>query len=57
LNQPLGCGIFADCVKQPREWVERTANVTYFARHEFGGHFPALTVPDVILGHIREMFA
>ncbi|KAL7941074.1 putative epoxide hydrolase [Trichoderma barbatum] len=25
----------------PRDWVERTANVTFFRRHNNGGHFPA----------------
>ncbi|PVH91754.1 alpha/beta-hydrolase [Periconia macrospinosa] len=40
----------------PREWVERNANVTFFARHDRGGHFPAVTVPDSVVGDIRESF-
>ncbi|KAJ4301056.1 hypothetical protein N0V90_003146 [Kalmusia sp. IMI 367209] len=37
----------------PRDWVERTANVTYFARHETGGHFPALSEPEWVIEDIR----
>lgn len=38
----------------PREWVERTANVTFFRRHPVGGHFPALSEPELVIGDIRE---
>lgn len=38
----------------PREWVERTADVRFFRRHESGGHFPALSVPEEVVGDIRE---
>ncbi|EUC40096.1 hypothetical protein COCMIDRAFT_60917, partial [Bipolaris oryzae ATCC 44560] len=41
----------------PLEWVKRTANVTYFARESEGGHFPAVTVPDLVVKHIRASFA
>ncbi|KAF2733142.1 alpha/beta-hydrolase [Polyplosphaeria fusca] len=41
----------------PRDWVERTANVTYFARQSTGGHFPAYFEPDVVVGHIRKIFS
>ncbi|CAI6339230.1 unnamed protein product [Periconia digitata] len=40
----------------PRDWVERNANVTYFSRHERGGHFPAVTVPDLVVDDIRASF-
>jgi hypothetical protein len=43
--------------EQPREWIERTANVTYFARHDVGGHFPALSEPKLLLEEIRAVFA
>lgn len=42
--------------KQPRDWVERTANVTFFKRHENGGHFPAYTVPQQWLKDVRDIF-
>lgn len=41
----------------PREWVERSANVTYFKRHEKGGHFPALSQPEWVIEDIREALA
>jgi pimeloyl-ACP methyl ester carboxylesterase len=37
----------------PRDWVERSANVTYFKRHEKGGHFPALSQPRLVIGDIQ----
>lgn len=41
----------------PRNFVERTANVTYFSRHERGGHFPALDQPEAVVGDVRAVFA
>ncbi|KAK7184088.1 hypothetical protein PSPO01_09794 [Paraphaeosphaeria sporulosa] len=41
----------------PRDWVERTANVTYFKRHEKGGHFPALSQPQAVIDDIRTALA
>ncbi|PVI00160.1 alpha/beta-hydrolase [Periconia macrospinosa] len=40
----------------PRDWVERNANVTYFARHERGGHFPAVTQPELVIQDIKASF-
>jgi hypothetical protein len=42
---------------QPRAWVERTANVSYFNRHSEGGHFPAESSPDLVLADIRKIFS
>lgn len=41
----------------PRDWVERTANATYFARHEQGGHFPAWSQPRIVIDEIRAALA
>ncbi|KAK2616274.1 hypothetical protein QQS21_000708 [Conoideocrella luteorostrata] len=41
----------------PRDWVERTANVTFFRRHSNGGHFPAYSQPEKWLGDMWEIFA
>ncbi|KAK0707110.1 Alpha/Beta hydrolase protein [Lasiosphaeria miniovina] len=41
----------------PRDWIERTANVTYFSRHEFGGHFPAQSQPQLWLQDVRAFFS
>lgn len=38
----------------PRSWVERSADVKFFRRHEQGGHFPALSRPEWVIGDIRE---
>jgi hypothetical protein len=42
---------------QPREWIERFANVTYFNRHPHGAHFPAEAQPDWVLEDIWRIFA
>jgi pimeloyl-ACP methyl ester carboxylesterase len=41
----------------PREWVERTANVTFFQRYEQGGHFPALSQPQWVIDAVRAAIA
>ncbi|KAK3385163.1 Alpha/Beta hydrolase protein [Podospora didyma] len=41
----------------PRDWIERTANLTYFSRHEFGGHFPAVSQPELWLKDVRAFFS
>ncbi|KAH9907393.1 Alpha/Beta hydrolase protein [Xylariomycetidae sp. FL2044] len=40
----------------PRDWIERNTNLTYFSRHEFGGHFPALYYPDAWIEDVRSVF-
>jgi pimeloyl-ACP methyl ester carboxylesterase len=37
----------------PRSWIERSTNVTYFKRHDKGGHFPALSQPQAVMDDIR----
>ncbi|UPL04050.1 hypothetical protein LCI18_014984 [Fusarium solani-melongenae] len=41
----------------PRDWVERTANVVYFKRYAFGGHFPAINHPDIWAQDLQSFFA
>ncbi|KAF2760245.1 alpha/beta-hydrolase [Pseudovirgaria hyperparasitica] len=41
----------------PRDWVERTANLTYFKRLPVGGHFPAESRPQLWIETIWEIFA
>ncbi|KAF1949761.1 alpha/beta-hydrolase [Byssothecium circinans] len=41
----------------PRSWAERVANVTFFRRHDFGGHFPAISQPEIWLQDVRDFFA
>ncbi|KAH7133773.1 Alpha/Beta hydrolase protein [Dactylonectria macrodidyma] len=37
----------------PRLWIERSANLVFFNRHEKGGHFPALSQPGVYVDDIK----
>ncbi|KAM0356375.1 hypothetical protein ACHAP4_006954 [Fusarium culmorum] len=41
----------------PRSWIERTTNVVYFNRHDFGGHFPAVSQPKEWLKDVRKFFS
>ncbi|CAH0043758.1 unnamed protein product [Clonostachys solani] len=41
----------------PRDWAERTANVVFFRRHDFGGHFPALHAPEAFAEDIRAFYS
>ncbi|PIG80479.1 hypothetical protein AARAC_001626 [Aspergillus arachidicola] len=41
----------------PKTWVERMAPVTYFKRYDFGGHWPAVTHPDIWANDVREFFS
>ncbi|KAF2870687.1 Alpha/Beta hydrolase protein [Massariosphaeria phaeospora] len=41
----------------PRDWTERTANVTFLRRHPFGGHFPAVSYPEVWVADVQDFFA
>ncbi|KAG4276043.1 hypothetical protein FPRO04_14299 [Fusarium proliferatum] len=41
----------------PRSWIERSANVVYFARHPSGGHFPAVYHPEEWVQDIRNFFS
>ncbi|UPL01222.1 hypothetical protein LCI18_012156 [Fusarium solani-melongenae] len=41
----------------PRHWVERTSNVVYWKRYDYGGHYPAVTRPESWVKDVREFFA
>ncbi|KAF2681347.1 alpha/beta-hydrolase [Lentithecium fluviatile CBS 122367] len=41
----------------PRSWTERNVNVTFFRQHDFGGHFPAISQPEIWLVDVRDFFA
>lgn len=42
---------------QPRNWVEQMAPVAYFKRYDFGGHWPAVSHPDIWASDVREFFS
>ncbi len=55
---PMGYSRFpADGFAPPRVWVERLYDVRSWVEHDEGGHFPALEVPDLLVGDLRAYFA
>ncbi|KAI0424625.1 Alpha/Beta hydrolase protein [Xylaria sp. FL1042] len=40
----------------PRSWIERMANLTFYSRHEHGGHFPAQTEPELWTADVQDFF-
>ncbi|KAI1296329.1 alpha/beta-hydrolase [Xylaria venustula] len=40
----------------PSSWIERTVNLTFYARHEHGGHFPAQTEPELWTKDVQNFF-
>lgn len=42
---------------QPEQWIKRTVNLTYFKRHGFGGHFPAVTHPEEWVEDVTSFFS
>jgi pimeloyl-ACP methyl ester carboxylesterase len=43
-----------ELVRPPREWAERTCNVTHWTDMKSGGHFAALEKPDELVQDIRS---
>lgn len=43
-----------ELTRPPREWVERTCNVTHWTDMESGGHFAALEKPNELVEDIRD---
>ncbi|RGP79911.1 epoxide hydrolase [Fusarium longipes] len=41
----------------PRSWIERISNVVYFTRHDFGGHFPAVSRPKEWVKDVQIFFS
>ncbi|MBF9318123.1 epoxide hydrolase family protein [Mycobacteroides chelonae] len=54
---PCGYSIFAgDILRPPREWLERTSNLTYLSEPERGGHFAPFEQPERYVKDLREFF-
>jgi pimeloyl-ACP methyl ester carboxylesterase len=55
---PVGASIFPTEVPHPsRRWAERRyPNIRYWAEHEYGGHFPALGEPELLIEDLRAFF-
>ncbi|QIS11883.1 epoxide hydrolase family protein [Nocardia arthritidis] len=53
---PTGVAVFKDGDYAIRRFAEKAHNITHWSEFFAGGHFPALEVPDLLVGDIREFF-
>ncbi|MEV0247798.1 epoxide hydrolase family protein [Nocardia sp. NPDC050712] len=53
---PTGVAVFRDGDYAIRRFAEKTHNITHWSEFFSGGHFPALEVPELLTGDIREFF-
>lgn len=53
---PTGVAVFKDGDYAIRRFAEKAHNITHWSEFYSGGHFPALEVPDLLIGDIREFF-
>ncbi|MBF6469451.1 epoxide hydrolase [Nocardia beijingensis] len=53
---PTGVTVFKDGDYAIRRFAERTHNITHWSEFYSGGHFPALEVPELMIGDVREFF-
>ncbi|KZO95951.1 epoxide hydrolase [Calocera viscosa TUFC12733] len=50
-----GLSVFQfDVLGAPRSWASRVLNVVYYKRHDHGGHFAGLEMPEALVGDVRE---
>ena len=57
IDVPTAVAVFpADLGRPPREWAERTYNVTQYTEMPRGGHFAAREEPDLLADDIRSFF-
>ena len=57
INVPVGVAIFpAENSRPPREWAERSYNVTQWTVMPSGGHFAALEEPELLVEDMRNHF-
>jgi pimeloyl-ACP methyl ester carboxylesterase len=53
---PTGVAVFTTGDFAIRRFAEKAHNITHWSEFYSGGHFPALEVPDLLTGDIREFF-
>ncbi|MFE7746505.1 epoxide hydrolase family protein [Nocardia sp. NPDC057455] len=53
---PTGVAVFKDGDYAIRRFAERAHNITHWSEFYSGGHFPALEVPELLIGDVREFF-
>ncbi|WP_328399840.1 epoxide hydrolase family protein [Nocardia sp. NBC_00403] len=54
---PTGVAVFKDSDYAIRRFAEKAHTITHWSEFYSGGHFPALEVPELLIGDIREFFA
>ncbi|MFD3595387.1 epoxide hydrolase family protein [Nocardia sp. NPDC058640] len=53
---PTGVAVFTTADFAIRRFAEKAHNIVHWSEFYSGGHFPALEVPDLLSGDIREFF-
>ncbi|MET8425366.1 epoxide hydrolase family protein [Nocardia sp. NPDC004860] len=53
---PTGVAVFTTADFAIRRFAEKAHNIVHWSEFYSGGHFPALEVPDLLTGDIREFF-
>ncbi|MFG1796083.1 epoxide hydrolase family protein [Nocardia sp. NPDC049149] len=53
---PTGVAVFKDGDYAIRRFAERAHHITHWAEFYAGGHFPALEVPELLVGDVRAFF-
>jgi microsomal epoxide hydrolase len=58
LTVPLGVAVFPqDCIVPIRRFADRDfPSITHWSEFERGGHFPAMEVPELLVGDVRTFF-
>lgn len=54
---PTGVAVFSAGDYAIRSFAEKAHNITHWSEFDSGGHFPALEVPDLLLGDIRTFYS
>ena len=55
INKPFGYSWFPKEINPiPKAWIETTGDLTFFRRHNKGGHFAALEQPQVLWSDVEE---
>lgn len=54
---PTGVAVFTTADFAVRVFAEKSHNITHWSEFYSGGHFPALEVPELLVGDIREFFS
>jgi pimeloyl-ACP methyl ester carboxylesterase len=53
---PTGVAVFTTADFAIRPFAEKAHNITHWSEFYSGGHFPALEVPGLLVGDVREFF-